>query len=63
MRAMVCMAAFAPPQAPVSFLAAQARKLSRSASLGWAQPLLGGLRKPKNATQGTTTAMQLSSKY
>ena len=55
MRATACMIAWAPPQAPVSFWR---RRLGSYHS----QPLLGGRKKPKNATRGTATATQLSSK-
>ena len=49
------MIAWEPPQAPVSFWR---RRLGSYHS----QPLLGGRKKPKNATHGTATATQLSSK-
>ena len=54
MRATACVVACAPPKASASFWRRR---------LGYHfQPLLGGRRKPKNATHGTATAMQLSSK-
>ena len=55
MRATACMVACAPPQASVLFWR---RRLGSYHS----QPLLGGRRKSQNATHGTATVMQLSSK-
>ena len=55
MRATACMVACAPPQASVLFC-------RRRLGIYHSQPLLGGRKKPKNATHGTATAMQLSSK-